>query len=305
MLQGKMQRYLDLVRRVDENPAFPEATYDCLSCQSRSAGAATGMVFEHIEKLKREYTDKYVVVDASRPELARFRDCTGQIKTVNMNGQALVQFDAWNNIGWYDIALDFLRVVPKPEPKPVQEAVREKAPPAAANAKGATIGKPGQDVRETDIPGSKPGVAAKPVAGKPSTADILAAARAKKGTPAASSEAAPAAKPAGKMSTSDILAAARAKGGSPAPAKSPAAQPASKKLSTAEILAAARAKEASPPPVAAMAAAAPAQPEAEEAAEEPSATPAATAPAKPASAAGPLPTTTAEKIAWCRARDAK
>ena len=262
------------------------------------------MVFEHIEKLKREYTDKYVVVDASRPELARFRDCTGQVKTVNMNGQALVQFDAWNNIGWYDIALDFLKVVPKPEPKPVQEAVREKAPPAAANAKGATIGKPGQDVRETDIPGSKPGVAAKPVAGKPTTADILAAARAKKGTPAASSEAAPAAKPAGKMSTSDILAAARAKAGSPAPTKSPAAQqPAGKKLSTAEILAAARAKEATPPAVAATAA--PVESEAEETAEDVPATPATVAPAKPASAAGPLPTSTAEKIAWCRTRDAK
>ena len=39
------------------------------------------MVFEHIEKLKRQYTDKYVVVDATRPELARFRDTTGVVKT--------------------------------------------------------------------------------------------------------------------------------------------------------------------------------------------------------------------------------
>ena len=49
---------------------------------------------------------------------ARFRNATGQVKTVNMNGRALVEFDQWDNIGWYDIELDFLKVVPKPEPKP-------------------------------------------------------------------------------------------------------------------------------------------------------------------------------------------
>ena len=53
------------------------------------------MVFEHIEKLKREYTDKYVVVDLSRPELRRFEGQTGVIKTVNMNGNALVEFDGF------------------------------------------------------------------------------------------------------------------------------------------------------------------------------------------------------------------
>ena len=60
---------------------------------------------ERVEELKREYTDKYVVVDASRPELARFRGLTGMIKTVNMSGRALVEFDGYNNIGWYDIEL--------------------------------------------------------------------------------------------------------------------------------------------------------------------------------------------------------
>ena len=53
------------------------------------------MVFEQIEKLKRDYTDKFVEVDASRPELARFKNITGQVKTVNMSGRALVEFDAW------------------------------------------------------------------------------------------------------------------------------------------------------------------------------------------------------------------
>ena len=60
-------------------------------------------VFDQIEKLKQDFTDKYVVVDASIPELARFGGHVGQVKTVNMNGRALVEFDAWNNIGWYDI----------------------------------------------------------------------------------------------------------------------------------------------------------------------------------------------------------
>ena len=42
------------------------------------------MIFDHIEKLKKEITDKYVVVDESRPELRRFRGLTGAVKTVNM-----------------------------------------------------------------------------------------------------------------------------------------------------------------------------------------------------------------------------
>ncbi len=67
------------------------------------------MVFEHIEKLKLEYTDKFVVVDERRPELRRFKGQTGTVRTVNMNGRALVEFDAYDNIGWYDIEIDYLR----------------------------------------------------------------------------------------------------------------------------------------------------------------------------------------------------
>ena len=74
------------------------------------------MVAQSIESLKREYTDKYVVVDATRPELARFQDVVGQVKTVNMSGRALVEFlDYHLNIGWYDIDPAYLVVVPKPE----------------------------------------------------------------------------------------------------------------------------------------------------------------------------------------------
>ena len=75
------------------------------------------MVFEHIEKLKLEYTDKFVMVDERRPELRRFRGQTGTVRTVNMNGRALVEFDAYDNIGWYDIEIDYLKVIDQPLPK--------------------------------------------------------------------------------------------------------------------------------------------------------------------------------------------
>lgn len=198
-------------------------------------------MFDVIERLKSEWTDKYVVIASPAPELARFAKTTGQVKTVNMNGRCLVEFDQYNNIGWYDIDPSALKIVPKPLPKPPEE----KPAKAAAPAKPAA-----------EKPAAKPAAA-----GKPSTADILAAARAKSG-------------------------------GAAAPAKPAAAKP-----STAEILAAARAKKA---PVEAVPAA---EPAAEEAA--PAAEPAVAPKAKKPAAGGSLPTTTADKIAWCRANDTK
>ena len=80
------------------------------------------MVFQQIEKVKQQYTDKYVQVDGDRAELARFKDLVGQVKTVNMSGRALVEFlDYHLNIGWFDIDLDYLKVVDKPAPKPKEE----------------------------------------------------------------------------------------------------------------------------------------------------------------------------------------
>ena len=71
-----------------------------------------------VEALKVQYTDKYVKVDAARPELARFRDVVGQVKTVNMSGRALVEFlDYHLNIGWFDIDTSCLTIVDKPAPK--------------------------------------------------------------------------------------------------------------------------------------------------------------------------------------------
>ena len=92
-------------------------------------------MFDVIERLKAEWTDKYVVIDSPAPELARFTRATGQVRTVNMNGRCLVEFDQYNNSGWYDIDPSCLRVVPKPQPRPA-ESKEKAAKPAAPVPKG-------------------------------------------------------------------------------------------------------------------------------------------------------------------------
>src|SRR5262245_62760018 len=124
------------------------------------------MFSDAIDKLKREYTDKYVVVDPSRPELARFKDVTGRVKTVNMSGRALVEFDDYHlNIGWYDIDTAFLKVVDKPLPKAEKPKAEKKAPAAKAEAKPQAAAK----------------APAAGGAGKMSVAEMMAAGRAGKG----------------------------------------------------------------------------------------------------------------------------
>lgn len=94
------------------------------------------MLIERAEQLKRELTDKYVVVSDNVAELRRFVGLTGRVKTVNMNGRALVQFDGPVDIGWYDINPDYLRVVDAPVPRQTRAApaVEKKAAPAARPA---------------------------------------------------------------------------------------------------------------------------------------------------------------------------
>ena len=238
-------------------------------------------VFENIDKLKSQYTDKYVVVAADRPELKRFHGLTGTVKTVNMSGRALVQFDGYNNIGWFDIDPVFLKVIDQPLPKP-EEKGRKEAKPAAKAEKavpqpGATApaktapaavpaGKSVADILAAARGGGKTTVKAGPQQGanappavvtpaaakgavdpkKMSMADILAAARG--GTKAApkaeaAAEAAPA-KSAEKKSTAELMEAGRVRDEAKTPAK-PAAAPAKvdpSKMSVADILAAARGK---------------------------------------------------------------
>ena len=239
------------------------------------------MIFEHIEKLKGDYTDKYVVVDEARPELRRFRNMTGTVRTVNMNGHALVEFDEYNNIAWYDINLDYLKVIDKPLPKPEKSAAK----PAAKKEPAAKK------------PAAKAG-------GKSSTADILAMARGG-GKPA---EKDTAAKDTGAMSTADKLAALRG-GGAPAakkeaPAAPNTAAPDTAAMSTADKMAMLRGGRAPAKQKAAPAAEEPAteepvaeQPAAEESASEESAAPSTDRPA-------PGSLSTDEILAWCRTHDA-
>ncbi len=197
------------------------------------------MVFEHIEKLKREYTDKYVVVDESLPELRRFRGQTGTVRTVNMSGKALVEFDAYDNIGWYDIDVDYLKVIEKPLPKP--EAPAKKAAPAKKESPAKKAPSELEKARASkDKPAATPAASAKAPAktsdtSKMSVEEMLAAARAgdSGGSSAAAKPAAKAteSKAAGdpkSMSVEEMLAAARAGdggGGSAAPAAEPEAAP--------------------------------------------------------------------------------
>ncbi len=71
------------------------------------------MTPEQVELLKREYTGKRVMIDARRPELARWADVPGRVVTVNFNGHALVQFDG-PDPGWHDVDPKFLELEPSP-----------------------------------------------------------------------------------------------------------------------------------------------------------------------------------------------
>lgn len=80
------------------------------------------MTPNEIDAAKRKYTDQSVRVASPRPELARFAHLVGRVKTVNMNGKALVEFAPNpNNNGWYDIALDELEIVTETAPTPPSE----------------------------------------------------------------------------------------------------------------------------------------------------------------------------------------
>lgn len=231
-----------------------------------------------IDELKRKYTDKYVVVDGQQPELARFRDTYGTVKTINMGGRALVEFADYHlNIGWYDIDTSHLKVVDQPPPPKVKEAPA-KAPAAKKESAPTAAAKP----------------AVKPAAGtgKQSTADILAALRGGGKAPA---------KPAGESASA---------GGKAPPKPTSAAAPDKvdrSKMSVADMLAAARAGKAASEPAAKT-----------QAEPEPAEEPVAKAPAEEAVVESPLPAaesasgpidkksmTIDQMISWCREHDTK
>lgn len=151
------------------------------------------MSIERAEKLKDLLTDKFVVVDASVPELRRFENWTGKVRTVNMNCRALVEFDGPVDIGWYDIDPDFLKVVDAPVKRAPAPAA---AKPAAAEAKPAA--KPAAPAGKSPLDAIRAQQAGKPAAaagGKSPLDAIRAQQAAKSGGAAAPAPAAGGAKP--------------------------------------------------------------------------------------------------------------
>ena len=117
---------------------------------------------EKAERLKKELTDKWVVVAANAPELKRFANLTGKVKTVNMSCRALVEFDGPVDIGWYDIDTSYLTVVDAPQPKKAAAHAEAKpvatAAPAAKAAPATGGGSPLDKIRAA----AKPTAAAAP-----------------------------------------------------------------------------------------------------------------------------------------------
>ena len=236
------------------------------------------MFAEQIEQMKRDYTDKYVVVDGTRPELARFRDIVGRVKTVNMNGRALVEFDEYFlNNGWYDIAPEYLKVVDKPPPK--EKKVEAKKPAAKAEAKPAAA-KPA-------APAAK--------AGKMSVAEMLVAAKAGGGA-AKAGGAAPAKAKAEATATADKPAAAKVDRSKMSVADMIAAAKAGGATGSAPAKPAAKAAPATKPKVEAASP----QEEVEKAPAPPKA-----APAKSSERIDKSKMSIDEMISWCREHDAK
>src|SRR5580692_9806870 len=137
------------------------------------------MSIEIAERLKSQLTDKYVVVKQGVPELRRFATLTGRVKTVNMSGRALVEFNGPVDIGWYDIDPEYLTVVEAPVAKaaPGKHAApakgAEAAKPAAAAAKPAAAagakpaGKSPLEMARAQAAGAATARAAKPAAAAP------------------------------------------------------------------------------------------------------------------------------------------
>ena len=186
--------------------------------------------FEQAEILKKQYTDKFVVVRSGAPELRRFQGLTGTVKTVNMSCRALVQFDGPADIGWYDIDPSFLTIVDAPEPKkaeghgeraakeaPVAKVAPAAAKPAASEKKLSPL----DMIRQQGAAGSKP-------AATPAASAVTAAGGAK-ASPLDLIRQQGAAKAGG-------VASAAASGASPAAKLAPVAGGESKKLSPIEMI---------------------------------------------------------------------
>ncbi len=69
------------------------------------------MSIQRAEELKREWTDKHVIIRPGVPELKRFDGLVGRVRTVNMNCRLLIEFDTPADISWYDVDPLFVTIV--------------------------------------------------------------------------------------------------------------------------------------------------------------------------------------------------
>ncbi len=76
------------------------------------------------DQLKKDWTDQYVEVDDSRPELRRFKGLVGRVVTVNWSNRCIVDFA---DGGWYDIAPAFLKKLEGEEAKKKYDAAANSA----------------------------------------------------------------------------------------------------------------------------------------------------------------------------------
>jgi len=182
------------------------------------------MTITEAQQIQRRLTDKYVVVREGIPELRRFEGLTGSVKTVNMSGRALVQFDGPVDIGWYDIDPACLKIVDQPRPQaPSGHAAKSepKAQGAPATAPQSAAPKPSAGkspldlIRAQSAGGAGSGATASPAGAKPSPLDLIRKSGSAK--PGAEAAASPPAAPA-PATTQPPAAPAPAQTPSPAPA---------------------------------------------------------------------------------------
>lgn len=135
------------------------------------------MTITQAEHLQRDLTDKFVVVQPGVAELMRFEGLTGTVKTVNMSGRALVQFDGPVDISWYDIDPAYLQVVDAPQPKKKAAGHEAKSSPKEAPAakppaaKGG--GSPLDQIRKQGAPNPANAAPAASGGAKPSPLDLI------------------------------------------------------------------------------------------------------------------------------------
>lgn len=107
------------------------------------------MSMERAEELKKQLTDQWVRVTSTTPELKRFANSIGQVRTVNMNCRALVEFFGDKDVSWYDIAPEFLEITDKPDEE-------QSSPPAGKSRKSGSVKQGEEKATESGRPQQSP-----------------------------------------------------------------------------------------------------------------------------------------------------